>query len=342
MDGPLFIAGDALWDPVDGHACAAPSAAQNTDDDLLQFLNIPAVDDGFDLCTLTGPQDAKELLCVKDGVLMEGSVAQPILLDGFEDLLNGSLGSIAMEDLKPGSTLGTAELVKDERMGYVFGMLMDNIMGSTLSDTPQFGHPGESGMVSDFDNRVSDEHLRDLCSANKQYSQELFSKMQVIQQYYRNEKAYLDRTRLEFIQMMNDNLQGQFQLRPESKDEVALKVKVIEEKMDICLSRLQWYCNRLLVQLQIHTTRNKRRRNLDPSAVSALRGWFDCHTDNPYPSDVEKDELSRQTGLSVGQISTWFVNARARYPWRQQAPKRPHPQSQWGDMQAPSQQASYV
>ena len=158
----------------------------------------------------------------------------------------------------------------------------------------------------------------------------------MIQEYYREEKSSLDQIRSQFIEQMKGNLQGQFQLRPASQDEEALKLKAIEEKMDVCLSRLQWYCNRLLVQLQIHTSRNKRRRNLDPSAVGALRNWFDCHTENPYPSEVEKDELAQKTGLNVGQISTWFVNARARYPWRQHVQaaaksKRPHPQStaQW-------------
>jgi len=183
---PLFTVEDELWAAAAADVCAPPSVAQNTDDDdLFQFFNSPMmIEDGFDDAllggTLLGSHDAKDLLCMKEDTLAEGDIPLQLSMDGFEDLLErcGSLGSVAMEDLKSGSTLGTGELVKDERMGYVFGMLVDNIMGSTLSDTPQFGHEGEAGMVNDFEGRVSDEHLRDLCRANK-HPEELFNKMKV-------------------------------------------------------------------------------------------------------------------------------------------------------------------
>jgi len=215
-------------------------------------------------------------------------------------------------------TMGTLEIMGDERMSYVLGMLMDNIMGSTLADTSAFGHSGEAGMVNDFESRICDEHLQDLCRTSKN-ADSLFKKMKAIQIFYNEEKGRLETRRAEFIRDMHTNLNKQFNLRPASKEETTAKITRIEEKMDLCLARLQWYCNRLLVQLQIHTSRNKRRRNLDPNSIAILRTWFDKHQGHPYPSEAEKDELSEKSGLTLGQIATWFVNARARYPWRQKA-----------------------
>jgi len=44
----------------------------------------------------------------------------------------------------------------------------------------------------------------------------------------------------------------------------------------------------------------------------ALEEWFDEHRSSPYPSAIERQELSRQSGLSDQQVKTWFVNKRAR------------------------------
>ncbi|GIJ91282.1 hypothetical protein Asppvi_010247 [Aspergillus pseudoviridinutans] len=52
------------------------------------------------------------------------------------------------------------------------------------------------------------------------------------------------------------------------------------------------------------------RNRLRPDAVRILKSWFQEHHDDPYPSEREKDDLARQTGLSVTQISNWFNNAR--------------------------------
>lgn len=43
-----------------------------------------------------------------------------------------------------------------------------------------------------------------------------------------------------------------------------------------------------------------------------LKDWFAAHDAYPYPSDQEKEELKNRTGLSIRQISYWFVNARRR------------------------------
>ncbi|KAH8764363.1 hypothetical protein F5883DRAFT_497981 [Diaporthe sp. PMI_573] len=47
-------------------------------------------------------------------------------------------------------------------------------------------------------------------------------------------------------------------------------------------------------------------------STKVLKEWFAAHSAHPYPSDQEKEELKERTGLSIRQISYWFVNARRR------------------------------
>ncbi|KAI8273488.1 hypothetical protein K4K59_010807 [Colletotrichum sp. SAR11_240] len=48
------------------------------------------------------------------------------------------------------------------------------------------------------------------------------------------------------------------------------------------------------------------------SSTKVLKDWFAAHNAYPYPSDQEKEELRSVSGLSIRQISYWFVNARRR------------------------------
>jgi hypothetical protein len=58
---------------------------------------------------------------------------------------------------------------------------------------------------------------------------------------------------------------------------------------------------------------NKRRRGNLPKAVTAiLRDWLSDHKKHPYPTEDEKDYLANRTGLTLNQISNWFINARRR------------------------------
>ncbi|KAG6688537.1 hypothetical protein I3842_11G130300 [Carya illinoinensis] len=54
------------------------------------------------------------------------------------------------------------------------------------------------------------------------------------------------------------------------------------------------------------------QRGLPEGSVSVLRAWLFEHFLHPYPSDVDKHILARQTGLSRSQVSNWFINARVR------------------------------
>ncbi|CAN4127325.1 unnamed protein product [Withania somnifera] len=56
----------------------------------------------------------------------------------------------------------------------------------------------------------------------------------------------------------------------------------------------------------------KPQRGLPERSVFVLRAWLFEHFLHPYPSDVDKHILARQTGLSRSQVSNWFINARVR------------------------------
>ncbi|VVA99299.1 unnamed protein product [Arabis nemorensis] len=62
--------------------------------------------------------------------------------------------------------------------------------------------------------------------------------------------------------------------------------------------------------MQPHTWRPQR--GLPDSSVLILRAWLFEHFLHPYPKDSDKIMLARQTGLSRGQVSNWFINARVR------------------------------
>ncbi|CBF86025.1 protein ahpA [Aspergillus nidulans FGSC A4] len=60
--------------------------------------------------------------------------------------------------------------------------------------------------------------------------------------------------------------------------------------------------------------RNRRRRgNLPKPVTEILKAWFHAHLDHPYPSEEDKQMLMSRTGLTINQISNWFINARRRH-----------------------------
>lgn len=54
-----------------------------------------------------------------------------------------------------------------------------------------------------------------------------------------------------------------------------------------------------------------------------MREWFYQNQENPYPTEMQKAQLSRQTGFSSKRISTWFANARRRQKQKLQSTTLP-------------------
>ncbi|KAL2434793.1 hypothetical protein ABEF95_007513 [Exophiala dermatitidis] len=61
-----------------------------------------------------------------------------------------------------------------------------------------------------------------------------------------------------------------------------------------------------------HANGRRRRGNLPKPITDILRRWLQDHLDHPYPSDEQKQIFIQRTGLTISQISNWFINARRR------------------------------
>ncbi|KAF9554341.1 hypothetical protein CPC08DRAFT_712973 [Agrocybe pediades] len=56
-----------------------------------------------------------------------------------------------------------------------------------------------------------------------------------------------------------------------------------------------------------------RKRGKTPKEITDfLEAWLHRHSDHPYPSEEEKNQLCHATGLSMSQLSNWMINARRR------------------------------
>ena len=55
--------------------------------------------------------------------------------------------------------------------------------------------------------------------------------------------------------------------------------------------------------------------SLPPEAISYLKEWImsPTHMNNPYPTDEEKEQIMKDTGITTKQLGSWFNNNRKRY-----------------------------
>ncbi|SPO21081.1 uncharacterized protein UTRI_00558 [Ustilago trichophora] len=56
----------------------------------------------------------------------------------------------------------------------------------------------------------------------------------------------------------------------------------------------------------------RRRGKLPKPVTDLLKSWLLEHASHPYPTEDEKRSLCSMTGLTLSQVSNWFINARRR------------------------------
>ena len=64
---------------------------------------------------------------------------------------------------------------------------------------------------------------------------------------------------------------------------------------------------------QYSPPKTKKRVLFTEKQRSILLDWLLKHSDNPYPTQSEKETLMNQTGLKRDQINVWFTNNRIRH-----------------------------
>jgi len=57
---------------------------------------------------------------------------------------------------------------------------------------------------------------------------------------------------------------------------------------------------------------SRKKHFLSQESVAILKAWFYENLDHPYPTADQKEQLSKQTGLTYLQVSNWFTNSRKR------------------------------
>ncbi|KAK7436217.1 homeodomain superfamily [Stygiomarasmius scandens] len=59
--------------------------------------------------------------------------------------------------------------------------------------------------------------------------------------------------------------------------------------------------------------RPQRKRGKAPKETTDyLKAWLHEHTENPYPTEEEMQQLCNAIGSSMSQVSNWMINARGR------------------------------
>lgn len=60
------------------------------------------------------------------------------------------------------------------------------------------------------------------------------------------------------------------------------------------------------------TRRGVYNKRIPERSIKVLKSWLEQNQDDPYPSQEEKKLLSASTGLSMKQITNWFINKRCK------------------------------
>nr|OQO27482.1 hypothetical protein B0A51_06197 [Rachicladosporium sp. CCFEE 5018] len=60
--------------------------------------------------------------------------------------------------------------------------------------------------------------------------------------------------------------------------------------------------------------KTRKRSNLPKQSTEIMKYWFDQNIANPYRSEEQKQVFANATGISMTQVSNWFINHRRRCP----------------------------
>ncbi|CAH1780082.1 unnamed protein product [Owenia fusiformis] len=56
----------------------------------------------------------------------------------------------------------------------------------------------------------------------------------------------------------------------------------------------------------------KKSRQLNSRAIEIMSKWYEKHTDQPYPTEEQKQKMADEGGITIAQVKAWFANKRNR------------------------------
>ncbi|KAI1886072.1 hypothetical protein AGOR_G00210260 [Albula goreensis] len=140
------------------------------------------------------------------------------------------------------------------------------------------------------------------------------SKLSQIRNIYHTELEKYEQACSEFTTHVMNLLREQSRTRPVSPREIERMVAIIHRKFSSIQTQLkQSTCEAVMILRSRFLDARRKRRNFSKQATEVLNEYFYSHLSNPYPSEEAKEELAKQCGITVSQVSNWFGNKRIRY-----------------------------
>ncbi|XP_059195754.1 pre-B-cell leukemia transcription factor 2 [Centropristis striata] len=140
------------------------------------------------------------------------------------------------------------------------------------------------------------------------------SKLSQIRSIYHTELEKYEQACTEFTTHVMNLLREQSRTRPVTPREIERMVGIIHRKFSTIQTQLkQSTCEAVMILRSRFLDARRKRRNFSKQATESLNEYFYSHLSNPYPSEEAKEELAKQCGITVSQVSNWFGNKRIRY-----------------------------
>ncbi|XP_029959479.1 pre-B-cell leukemia transcription factor 2 [Salarias fasciatus] len=140
------------------------------------------------------------------------------------------------------------------------------------------------------------------------------SKLGQIRSIYHSELDKYEQACTEFTTHVMNLLREQSRTRPVTPREIERMVAIIHRKFSSIQTQLkQSTCEAVMILRSRFLDARRKRRNFSKQATEVLNQYFYSHLSNPYPSEDAKEELAKQCGITVSQVSNWFGNKRIRY-----------------------------
>ncbi|XP_062278716.1 pre-B-cell leukemia transcription factor 2 isoform X2 [Scomber scombrus] len=140
------------------------------------------------------------------------------------------------------------------------------------------------------------------------------SKLSQIRSIYHTELEKYEQACTEFTTHVMNLLREQSRTRPVTPREIERMVTIIHRKFSSIQTQLkQSTCEAVMILRSRFLDARRKRRNFSKQATEVLNEYFYSHLSNPYPSEEAKEELAKNCGITVSQVSNWFGNKRIRY-----------------------------